>query len=103
LGHRAAYSAHPDDTQPRTADLFADHEGGRPAVPSARAHDPVSFSSAAGGAQHQEHSDFGRRVGEDIWRVSHVDPTRSKRRQVAVIETNAMSPVSTLGTSELIS
>ena len=53
--------------------LDADHERRRPGLPATRPQQPLAFAGAPGGAQHQEHGDFGGRVAQHIRRIGDDD------------------------------
>mmetsp|Transcript_23828 Transcript_23828/g.43046 ORF Transcript_23828/g.43046 Transcript_23828/m.43046 type:complete len:217 (-) Transcript_23828:462-1112(-) len=89
-GKGLADAAHSDDPETRAGDLFADHKGGRPTVPSAAAHDPVARHRAAGRTQHEQHSKLCCGIGQHIWRVRHGNAARPEGGQVAVIHANGM-------------
>jgi hypothetical protein len=50
----------------------------------------VALDSMARRAEHQQHGDFGRRVGEHIRRVGDRDAARFQGRQIAMIDTDRM-------------
>ena len=87
---RAPDSAHPDDAEPRTSDLLAHHEGGRPAVPRPGSDDPVALHRAPRSPQHQHEGKFGRGIVQHIGRVGDSDVACFQRGQVAVVGSHRM-------------
>ena len=84
-GERLADVAHADDAQPAALDARAEHVEHAPLPRRAAADDPLAFTEATGGHQHERHRDVGGGLGEHTRGVRADHATRRARRDVDVV------------------
>jgi hypothetical protein len=81
--------AHADHAQRLAGDVHAEELGRLPALPLARAHDPLALARAAAGHQDQRQRDVGGGVGHGARRVRHLDAHGAGGGRVDVVVAHA--------------
>jgi hypothetical protein len=74
-----------DDPELLAAQLRAEHEVQRPALPAASSDQPLPFPDAPGDGEDQPPGELRDRLGQHVWRVRHDDAPLLRRRNVDVL------------------
>ena len=77
---------HAENAETLAGDLPSNHERRAPVLPRLAAHQAFAFAGAARGAEHQQHGDFGGRIGQHVRSIGDDDAPALRRLQIDMID-----------------